>query len=163
MCPPFARSSIGALALAAVLCALAANPAHLDAATFSVDTTADAVDALPGDGVCLSLALTCSLRAAIQEANALAGADVVVVPAGTYVLTLVGAGETSGATGDLNVSDDLDLQGALFLEGGPEASLVVRGSKSELARVGSYETGFLENNENQSFWWLPNVLALEAR
>ena len=112
MCPPFARSSIGALALAAVLCALAANPAHLDAATFSVDTTADAVDALPGDGVCLSLALTCSLRAAIQEANALAGADVVVVPAGTYVLTLVGAGETSGATGDLNVSDDLDLQGA---------------------------------------------------
>lgn len=58
---------------------------------------------------------------------------------------------------------ELDLQGALFLEGGPEASLVVRGTKSELARVGSYETGFLENNENQSFWWLPNVIALETR
>ncbi|HTL33580.1 MAG TPA: phosphodiester glycosidase family protein [Kofleriaceae bacterium] len=58
---------------------------------------------------------------------------------------------------------ELDLQGALFLEGGPEASLVVRGSKSELSRVGSYETGFVENNENQSFWWLPNVIALETR
>jgi hypothetical protein len=58
---------------------------------------------------------------------------------------------------------DLDLQGALFLEGGPEASLVVRGSNSELARVGSYETGFVENNDNQSFWWLPNVIALENR
>jgi hypothetical protein len=58
---------------------------------------------------------------------------------------------------------ELELSGALFLEGGPEASLVVRGSKSELARVGSFETGFVENNDNQSFWWLPNVIALEAR
>lgn len=57
----------------------------------------------------------------------------------------------------------LDLAGALFLEGGPEASLVVRGNDGELARMGSYETGFVENDTNQSFWWLPNVLALEAR
>lgn len=57
----------------------------------------------------------------------------------------------------------LGMAGALFLEGGPEASLVVRGDRGELARVGSYETGFIENDENQSFWWLPNVLALEAR
>ncbi|HUS33107.1 MAG TPA: phosphodiester glycosidase family protein [Kofleriaceae bacterium] len=58
---------------------------------------------------------------------------------------------------------ELDLSGAIFLEGGPEASLVVRGAKSELSRVGSYETGFVENNENQSFWWLPNVIALETK
>ena len=58
---------------------------------------------------------------------------------------------------------ELELAGALFLEGGPEASLVVRGAKSELARVGSYETGFVENNNNQAFWWLPNVIALETR
>jgi hypothetical protein len=57
----------------------------------------------------------------------------------------------------------LDLTGALFLEGGPEASLVVRGSDGELSRVGSYETGFVENDANQSFWWLPNILAVEAR
>jgi hypothetical protein len=56
----------------------------------------------------------------------------------------------------------LGMAGALFLEGGPEASLVVRGDRGELARVGSYETGFVENDENQSYWWLPNVLALEA-
>jgi hypothetical protein len=55
----------------------------------------------------------------------------------------------------------LGMAGALFLEGGPEASLVVRGDNTELARVGSYETGFVENDENKSFWWLPNVLALE--
>jgi uncharacterized protein YigE (DUF2233 family) len=57
----------------------------------------------------------------------------------------------------------LDLQGALFLEGGPESSLVVRGSEGELSRVGSYETNFVENDLNQSFYWLPNVIVLEAR
>lgn len=58
---------------------------------------------------------------------------------------------------------NLGLAGALFLEGGPEASLVVRGTDGELSRVGSYETNFVENDANQSFWWLPNVIALEAR
>jgi hypothetical protein len=57
----------------------------------------------------------------------------------------------------------LGVSGALFLEGGPEASLVVRGDTGELARVGSYESGFVENDENQSFWWLPNVIGLEAK
>jgi hypothetical protein len=55
----------------------------------------------------------------------------------------------------------LGLAGALFLEGGPEASLVVRGDHAEISRVGSYETSFVENDENKSFWWLPNVLGLE--
>jgi len=55
----------------------------------------------------------------------------------------------------------LDLSGALFIEGGPEASLVVKGDAGELSLVGSYETGFLEHDRNHEFWWLPNVLALE--
>lgn len=58
---------------------------------------------------------------------------------------------------------ELELAGALFLEGGPEASLVVHGDSGELVRVGSYETGFVENDANQSFWWLPNVIGLEPR
>jgi hypothetical protein len=45
----------------------------------------------------------------------------------------------------------------------PEASLVVRGSAGELARVGSYETGFVEHDDNREFWALPNILALSAR
>jgi hypothetical protein len=57
----------------------------------------------------------------------------------------------------------LDLAGALFLEGGPEASLVVQGDSGEMARVGSYETGFLENDNNRAFWWLPVVIALQPR
>jgi len=56
-----------------------------------------------------------------------------------------------------------DLAGALFLEGGPEASLVARGPDGELARVGSYETGFVENDSNRTFWDLPNVISLFPR
>ena len=56
-----------------------------------------------------------------------------------------------------------DLTGAIFLEGGPEASLVVHGQDGTLERVGSYETGFVENDDNTAFWDLPNVIALVPR
>jgi len=58
---------------------------------------------------------------------------------------------------------ELRLAGMLFLEGGPEASLVAKGETTELSRVGSYETGFVENDGNTAFWWLPNVIAVEPR
>ena len=46
-------------------------------ATFVVDDTGDGVDVVPGDGTCSdgTGAPNCTLRAAIMEANALAGAD----------------------------------------------------------------------------------------
>lgn len=103
----FSRSSAAA-AIAALLLAVA--PAF--AATFTVDTTADLVDAAPGDHQCATAAKSCSLRAAVQEANATAGLDEILLPAGTFTLTLAGAGEDAGATGDLDVSGDLTLTGA---------------------------------------------------
>jgi CSLREA domain-containing protein len=82
------------------------------AASFTVNSTADAVDAKPGDGICATATGTCTLRAAIQEANALTGADTVIVPAGTYILTIPGRGETAAVAGDLDITDDLALAGA---------------------------------------------------
>jgi CSLREA domain-containing protein len=41
--------------------------------TFTVNAVADGVDAAPGDGVCSTAYGWCTLRAAIQESNALAG------------------------------------------------------------------------------------------
>lgn len=58
-------------------------------ANFAVTSTSDLPDTSPGDGTCLTVAGTCTLRAAIQEANALHGTHVIQVPAGTYALTLV--------------------------------------------------------------------------
>ncbi len=81
------------------------------AATFTVNSTDDAVDAAPGDGMCASAAGTCTLRAAIQETNALAGPDTINLPTGTYTLTIPGDGEDLAGTGDLDVTDDLTVNG----------------------------------------------------
>jgi CSLREA domain-containing protein len=57
--------------------------AAANAATFNVTTQNDTLDANPGDGACADGGGACSLRAAIGEANALAGADTIMLPAGT--------------------------------------------------------------------------------
>lgn len=49
----------------------------LSAATFLVNSTADTGDASPGDGACDAGSSICTLRAAIEEANSLAGADAI--------------------------------------------------------------------------------------
>ncbi len=84
----------------------------LPAIDFTVNTTVDAVDAVPGDGLCVSPLGNCSLRAAVQEANALGGDKTIYIPAGLYVLTLPGAGEDAGLTGDLDISANLVIMGA---------------------------------------------------
>jgi hypothetical protein len=54
----------------------------------------------------------------------------------------------------------LDLAGAIFVEGGPEATLVVSARDGSVARVGSYETNFNENDANHAQWDLPNVIGI---
>ena len=98
------------LAAIGLLLGLAGSPAS--AATFVVDTSVDAVDATPGDGLCATTVGACALRAAVQEANALGGPDAIVLPAGTYLLTLAGPGEDAGAAGDLDVREALAIDGA---------------------------------------------------
>lgn len=82
------------------------------AAVFTVNTAVDAVDSDTSDGVCLTAAGECSLRAAIQQANATAGADDINVPAGVYNLTLEGIKENEGATGDLDVKSEITINGS---------------------------------------------------
>jgi CSLREA domain-containing protein len=62
------------------------------AATFAVDDTADAPDSVPGDGSCNNGVGECTLRAAVEEANALAGADAVTLLANTYGLQVSDGG-----------------------------------------------------------------------
>ncbi|MCU0302734.1 MAG: right-handed parallel beta-helix repeat-containing protein [Thermoanaerobaculales bacterium] len=54
----------------------------------------------------------CSLREAIILANAQSGLDTVVLATGIYQLSLTGADEDAGLTGDLDSTDDLELVGA---------------------------------------------------
>ena len=66
-----------------------------------VTSTADLHDAAPGNGVCASSAGTCTVRAAVEESNALWGRQNISIPAGTYALPL----------GELLVQGDTDLWG----------------------------------------------------
>jgi len=83
------------------------------ATDFTVNSTADIVDANPGDGACETVNPgECTLRAAVQETNALAGADTITLPAGTYIFTIPGTGEDASATGDLDITGSVEIIGA---------------------------------------------------
>jgi len=84
---PSATNTLRTTAAALCVSALSALASQSVAATFTVNSTADTPDATPGDGVCATAGAVCTLRAAIEEANALAGADLINIPGGTYVLT----------------------------------------------------------------------------
>jgi CSLREA domain-containing protein len=79
-------------------------------APFAVNSTADATDASPGDGICDDGTGHCTLRAAIVESDFSGGSTVINVPAGTYTLTGPADDEFNGAgatldTGDLDIVD----------------------------------------------------------
>jgi len=99
------------IALAAILVLktlVFANPA----AHFVVDSTADAVDSRPGDAVCRTIAGQCTLRAAVQETNALAGPNSIDVPAGTYSLAIPPRNENRADSGDLDIIGSLTITGS---------------------------------------------------
>ncbi len=96
------------------------------AMTFIVNSSADTVDAGPGDGICAAALGECTLRAAIIEANALPGDDIITLPEGIYVLTIPGINEDASATGDLDITSSLTINGAGV------ASTIIDGNGSAL-------------------------------
>ncbi len=52
----------------------------------------------------------------------------------------------------------IGLARAMYVEGGPEATLYIHAGKREEELVGSFETGFWENDGNTEAWALPNVV-----
>jgi hypothetical protein len=89
------------------------------AKSFTVRSGYDISDLTPGNGLCVAYLIInppyvipfCTLRAAIQETNALPGADIIKLPSGTFHLTLEGQGEDEAQTGDLDITDDLTIIG----------------------------------------------------
>lgn len=92
-----------------------------NAANITVNTTNDELNT-DGD---------CSLREAIQAANldiaidactAGSGIDTITVPAGIYTLSILGTGEDANATGDIDITSNLTVNGAgatsTFINGG---------------------------------------------
>ena len=85
-----------------------------NAATFTVNTTNDTIDANAGNGICADSVGDCSLRAAIGETNQLATVvatriNTITLPAGIYTLTITGGSELLNASGDLNIRNSSNL------------------------------------------------------
>lgn len=103
------ESLIAVLMLSALYVAFSVS-AH--AATFVVNTTNDTLDVTAGDGICADAAGACSLRAAISESNAFAGADIITLPAGTYTITIAEASDNNNLNGDFDILSDITINGA---------------------------------------------------
>lgn len=94
-----------------VICAIVALASTASARNFNIDTTADAVDAKPGDGACADAEGRCTLRAAIQEANASEDPDSLDLAAGTYKLDIESSGVPGIESGDLYVTETIAISG----------------------------------------------------
>lgn len=81
------------------------------AASFVVNSVIDARDSNAGDGVCSTGSGVCSLRAAIEETNALPGADTIALPSSIYLITL-GDGDDKAERGDFDVTDVVTIIGS---------------------------------------------------
>src|SRR5262249_43201 len=104
-------SAMRTVTVSATLVVVAAFLAVARAATIIVDST---IDRPVQDGNCglRDAILAATHDSAVDACVAGSGADVVVVPAGTYTLTLSGPDEDAGALGDLDVTGDLEIDGA---------------------------------------------------
>ncbi len=105
------------LLLALVSLAVATSPIHANLIT--VNTTVDEFGDSPSSG--------CSLREAVHAANTDAAfggcaaghdADLILIGAGTYALTRLPSLPDDGSSGDLHVTDEVEMVGAATIDAG---------------------------------------------
>ncbi|MEW6219696.1 MAG: Calx-beta domain-containing protein [Thermodesulfobacteriota bacterium] len=89
------------------------------AGIYNVTKTADTLD-----GACDA---DCSLREALQAANAVAGPHTINIPAGTYLITRAGAEENANSTGDFDATKAVNFVGA-----GRDLTIIDGGSADRL-------------------------------
>jgi CSLREA domain-containing protein len=100
----------------------------LQAATFTVTKTNDSAD-----GHCDS---DCSLRESIIAANTSPEPDSVILPAGTYVLSIAGIEEDQSFTGDMDITNTLNIIGS-----GATTTIVDGGGIDRVFEVDPSKTG----------------------
>jgi CSLREA domain-containing protein len=128
--------------------------AQTSSVTFQVNSAADATDARPGDGICATVGRRCTLRAAIQEANALPAHQTIKLPAGTYKLGIPPLNENDIRTGDLNIT------GALTIAGAGAATTIVDGGAP--APTSAYTSAVLRTSGLAAYWRLGEATGTTA-
>lgn len=105
---------------------------------FVVDVTSDEGDESPGDGTCATESGGCSLRAAIDEANALSGEQEI-----TFGIAglMAGVSQTIVLGSEVTISDDVKIIGPgadqLSIDGGPGSNRIfsISGAATEISGV----------------------------
>ena len=64
---------------------------------------------------------------------------------------------------DFMLGADLNIQTAMYLEGGPETSIYVKTADVELCKFGSYVSGSNPDDDNVELWKLPNILGFHKK
>ena len=106
------------LAAAGLLLAagIGVTPARAVGLGWTVDSTGDSSDVNTGVITCRTIVDTCTLRAAIQQANAIdpgpGNHHTITLPAGTITMFLIGAGEDGALAGDYDIKRSVTIRGA---------------------------------------------------
>jgi hypothetical protein len=119
------RTFYYAMLMTAALLATLAAPSALAIRTFTVDSTADLPDTNPISGTCHTTADTCTLRAAVMQANRGGADSLIVVPAGTYTLAIHATVADGEADGDLNLTTPTSPGSAVITIAGAGAGTTI--------------------------------------
>lgn len=64
---------------------------------------------------------------------------------------------------EMLVKIDIDIHQLMYLEGGSEASFVIRHPNLTVSNMGSFETDFMPDNSNLRFWKIPNIIGITKK
>ena len=128
----FGKSSAWSIALGIAVLGVFFS-ASAEAAVLTVNSPFDVSDASPGNRVCETAPGNgvCTLRAAVQESNALTGADTIILPPNTYLLTQLA---------------ELTITGDLTITGSGASTTIIDGNKSLRANSGVLTIDFATVN-----------------
>jgi hypothetical protein len=105
-------------------------PAAFAAPTFTVDSTLDQPDDLTVPGTCHTAANTCTLRAAVMQANRTSGVGAtIMLPSGTYTLTIPVVGSDGEQSGDLNLTPPISGNPVITITGVGAGTTIIDGNQ----------------------------------
>lgn len=145
------RAAVG-IVIGICVCLAYEAPSQAHGASFTVMTTIDEHDESPGDSVCLGASGSCSLRAAVEEANALVGSDDITVPAGDYALSL--------SRPDWDVAQPLSIMTDMVIRGGGAGTTTLSGDRDAavflVSSANAVEISDMTIRDGQPGIWLMN-------
>jgi hypothetical protein len=132
-----------------------------EALTFTVNSTLDQPDDLTIPGTCHTAANTCTLRAAVMQANRTTGQDaIILLPAGIYSLTIPFTGGDGEENGDLNLTSPVAGSPTITINGaGAGLTFIVSNQIDRVFHVHPYRLVMISDVTIRNGYYVSNVNA----